>query len=110
MDCDILARIYHLRQERNWSEYKLSIESGIPQTTISSWYKKNMLPSIPSLKKICDGFGITMIQFFSSDHGIDYTNNLSSEQIELLEEWNSLSKKHRKDAIYLIKCLKETNT
>ena len=88
MDFDILARIYHLRQERN---------------------KKNMLPSIPSLKKICDGFGITMTQFFSSDHGIDYTNNLSREQIELLEEWNSLSKKHRKDAIYFIKCLKETN-
>ena len=40
---------------------------------------------------------------------INRASSRTNEQIELLEEWNSLSKKHRKDAIYFIKCLKETN-
>jgi len=37
---DILERILQLREEKGWSEYKLSVESGIPQSTISSWFRK----------------------------------------------------------------------
>ena len=52
----ILERIAQLRRDRNWTEYRLSIESKIPQTTISSWYKKKLCPSILSLSKIWRGF------------------------------------------------------
>lgn len=62
---DILKRIVDLRTERNWTEYQLAERSGLTQSTISSWYRKNMLPTIPSLSKICDAFGITLSQFFS---------------------------------------------
>ena len=31
----VLERILQLKDERNWSEYRLSEESGIAQTTIS---------------------------------------------------------------------------
>lgn len=61
---DILKRIVDLRTERNWTEYQLAERSGLTQSTISSWYRKNMLPTIPSLSKICDAFGITLSQFF----------------------------------------------
>lgn len=57
---DILKRIVDLRTERNWTEYQLAERSGLTQSTISSWYRKNMLPTIPSLSKICDAFGITL--------------------------------------------------
>ena len=56
---EILDKITQYRLERNWSEYQLAERSGLTQSTISSWYRKNMLPSIPSLEKICDAFGIT---------------------------------------------------
>jgi len=51
---DILKRIVDLRKERNWTEYQLAEQSGLTQSTISSWYRKNMLPTIPSLTKLCD--------------------------------------------------------
>ena len=64
---DVLARITALRTGRNWSEYQLAERSGLTQSTISSWYRKNMMPSIPSLERICDAFDITLSQFFLED-------------------------------------------
>ena len=48
---DILATITKYREERNWTEYQLAERSGLPQSTISSWYRKNLIPTIPSLEK-----------------------------------------------------------
>ena len=48
---NVLDRIVELRLERGWTEYQLSQQSGITQSTISAWYRKNTLPSIPSLQK-----------------------------------------------------------
>ena len=59
---DILKRIVDLRKERNWTEYQLATKSGLTQSTISSWYRKDLVPSIPSLEKICSAFGITLSQ------------------------------------------------
>ena len=53
---NVLDRIVELRLERGWTEYQLSQQSGITQSTISAWYRKNTLPSIPSLQKICNAF------------------------------------------------------
>ena len=52
---DILEKITKLREARKWTEYMLSEKSGLAQSTISSWYKKNMLPSITSLEKYAMG-------------------------------------------------------
>ena len=46
---DILAAITEYRLERGWTEYQLAERSGLPQSTISSWYRKNMVPTVPSL-------------------------------------------------------------
>ena len=43
---DILARIIKLRQARGWSEYQLAVKSALPQSTISSWYRKDLVPSV----------------------------------------------------------------
>lgn len=80
---DILNRIIDLREERHWSEYQLAEKSGLTQSTISTWYRKNMLPSIPSLAKICDAFGISMSQFFLEEN--DRTVLLTDRQIRLIE-------------------------
>ena len=65
---NVLERIVELREERHWTEYQLAEKSGLTQSTISSWYRKNMLPTIPSLTKICDAFGISISQFFLEDN------------------------------------------
>ena len=54
---DILEKISSHRKERNWTEYELAKRSDLPQSTISSWYRKNMQPSLISLDKIAKAFG-----------------------------------------------------
>ena len=85
---DILAVITENRETRGWTEYQLAEESGLTQSTISSWYRKNTIPSIPSLEKICSAFGITLSQFFSTEMD-NFT--LTTQQKELLKEAGRLT-------------------
>lgn len=80
---NILDRITEMREERHWTEYQLAEKSGLTQSTISSWYRKDMLPTIPSLLKICDAFGISMSQFFLEDNA--QTVLLNDKQRKLLD-------------------------
>lgn len=85
---DVLERITYYRKQKNWSEYQLAEHSGLTQSTISSWYRKNMIPTIPSLEKICNAFGITLSQFFSTE---DDDFALTDCQKELLKEAGRLT-------------------
>lgn len=95
----VLERILQLRLERGWSEYRLSEESGIAQTTISSWFGKNVTPSIPSLEKICNAYHITLSQFFNYD---DKPVDLTEKQIELIRHWNRLSSQQQNIVLDLL--------
>lgn len=84
---DILSAITELREMRGWSEYQLAERSGLPQSTISSWYRKRMIPTVPSLEKICAAFGITLSQLFASG---DDPVSLTDSQRALLSRWARL--------------------
>ena len=90
---DILQEITRLRMKRGWSEYELAKYSGLTQSTISTWYSKNQMPTIPSLQKICDGLGITMTQFFAEDEDLI---SLTKERREVLDDWSSLNFQQQK--------------
>lgn len=96
---DILATITKYREERGWSEYQLSERSGLPQSTISSWYRKNMIPTVLSLEKICKAFGITLSQLFAEE---DSVVSLTASQKVLLERWSRLSKEQQEAVFMLI--------
>jgi transcriptional regulator with XRE-family HTH domain len=96
---DILAVITTYRESRGWSEYQLAERSGLPQSTISSWYRKNMVPTIPSLEKICDAFGITLSQLFSEE---DAPVSLTASQKQLLEKWSRLTEDQQAAVFTLI--------
>ena len=85
---DILAEITRLRLNRNWSEYQLAQHSGISQSTISTWYRKNQVPTIQTLEKVCLGFGITLSQFLAND---DDAVSLTESQKEPLDCWAALT-------------------
>ena len=85
---DILSTITKYRNDRNWTEYQLAERSGLPQSTISSWYRKNMTPTVASLEKICDAFGITLSQLFAEG---DASVTLTASQRKLLESWSKLN-------------------
>lgn len=96
---DILAAITIYREERGWTEYQLAEHSGLPQSTISSWYRKNMVPTIPSLEKICGAFGITLSQLFAEG---DVPVSLTESQRRLLERWVRLSEEQQAVVFALI--------
>ena len=96
---DILAAITSYREARGWSEYQLAERSGLPQSTISSWYRKNMIPTIPSLEKICAAFGITLSQLFAEG---DTTVSLTDSQKKLLERWARLNEEQQAVVFALI--------
>ncbi|MBR7185108.1 MAG: helix-turn-helix transcriptional regulator [Clostridia bacterium] len=96
---DILNTIIKYREERDWTEYQLAERSGLPQSTISSWYRKNMIPSIPSLEKICLAFGITLSQLFAEE---DTAVSLTESQRKLLESWSRLTEEQQAVVFALI--------
>ena len=53
---DILGRIEQERLSRGWSEYALAENSGLTQSTISTWRRRNLQPNVASIEKICAGF------------------------------------------------------
>ena len=95
---DALQRIKDLLNQYNWSVYKLSIKSGLPQSTLANMFARNNLPTIPTLEMICKGFGITLSEFFNYE-----TNDqlLSAQQI-LLTKYNKLNEDQKKLIIDII--------
>ena len=85
---DVLGLIRKNREARGWTEYQLAERSGLPQSTISSWYQKGMTPSFSSLEKICDAFGLTLSQFFADGEAL---LALTPGQRGMLEKWLRLS-------------------
>lgn len=96
---DILATITKNREDRGWTEYQLAEHSGLPQSTISSRYRKNMVPTIPSLEKICAAFGITLSQLFAEG---DAPVLLTQSQQKLLERWSRLTEDQQAVVLALI--------
>lgn len=95
----ILDRILQLRDERGWTEYRLSEEAGISQSTISSWFRENVNPSKASLEKICKAYNITLSQFFAFDNE---PVTLTEKQRRVLDGWNKLNPKQQEIILELL--------
>ena len=97
---DILGRIDRERLARGWSEYSLAENSGLTQSTLSTWRRRNLQPNVTSIEKICHGFGITLSQFFEEDAAV---HHLTEEQKSLLTIWDRLSPSQRIAILDLIR-------
>ena len=63
----VILRIEQLCIERNMSKYELFKLSGVPQSTLTSIKKKRCKsPKINTIYAICEGFGISLEEFFAS--------------------------------------------
>ncbi len=96
---DILHRITEQRQFHNWTEYQLAQKAGLPQSTISSWYRKQMLPSLQSLEKICVAFDMTMAQFLAEN---DSLTEITHDQRKLLDRWELLTPRQKQAFLELM--------
>ena len=61
-------RILELLGERKMSIHKLAMESAVPPSSIKNiLYGKSKNPGVVTLKMLCDGLGITLIDFFDTE-------------------------------------------
>ena len=62
-------RILELLEERKMSIHKLAMESAVAPSSIKNiLYGKSKNPGIVTLKMLCDGFGITIVDFFNTEN------------------------------------------
>lgn len=98
---DMHARLQQLLRERGWTEYRLSRECGLAQSTIGNIFRRNTVPSIATLETICGGFGITMSQFFAEAEMVELTPDMK----ELFDCWIYLKPTQKAAAIQMLKAM-----
>lgn len=104
---EIIDRIKFLCESRSWSLYRLAKESNITYSTLCTMLHKANAPSIPSLIKICNGFGISLSEFFDTNNDVAL---LTTEEKEYLHNWNKLSDQNKQIANkYISYLLSEQN-
>ena len=60
-------RLLELLGERRMSIHKLAMESAVPPSSIKNiLYGKSINPGIVTIKMLCDGFGISLSDFFDT--------------------------------------------
>jgi len=95
---DIRKRIKALMDERQWTEYRLTKESGLPASTIANIFHRDTIPSIATIETICVAFGISLSQFFSEGNMV----TLTDEQMTLLNRWATLNDEQKQALISLL--------
>ena len=64
----VISRILELCEERKLSVNKLCNISGVTQSTVNNIISgRNNSTTISTIKKLCDGFGISITEFFDSE-------------------------------------------
>ncbi len=65
----VKKRFEELCYARDITFCKLASISGVPYTTVKSiLYDQSKNPGISTIKKLCDGLGITITEFFDTDY------------------------------------------
>lgn len=63
----VANRIRELCKERKFTTNRIAVFCGVPQGTLKSILNgESKNPGISNIKKLCDGFGITLGEFFST--------------------------------------------
>ena len=64
----VINRLMRLCEERRWTVNHLANVSGVSTSTVKSiLYGNSRNPGVVTIKKLCDGFGITLNEFFSGN-------------------------------------------
>lgn len=96
---DTHMRLRQLLRERGWTEYRLSKECGLSESTLANIFRRNTLPSIGTLEAICKGFGITLSQFFAEGDMVEITPEVK----ELFESWVCLTAEQKSAVLQMMR-------
>jgi transcriptional regulator with XRE-family HTH domain len=98
---DVHGKLQQLLDEHGWSKYQLARRCGLSDATIANIFRRNTMPSIPTLEAICHGYGITLSQFFAEGEMVELTPALK----EVFDNWISLSPEQKIPAQQMLKAM-----
>ena len=100
---DVHEKLQKLLDERVWTKYQLARKCGLSDATIANIFRRNTMPSIPTLEAICRGYGITLSQFFAEGEMVELTPDLK----EVFDNWTSLSPEQKAAAGQMLKAMNQ---
>lgn len=89
-------QLEYYKMKKRMTTYMLISMSGLNISVIRRIQNKESIPTVETIQKLCDGFGITMSQFFAGDAEkirqfneaqsdvMDYMDQMSSEQQQMM--------------------------
>lgn len=101
----VLVKIRELMEERHWSIQDLSKYAGIPRSTLTNMFRRETMPSLPTLEAIALAFGISPMQLFGSENEMV---ELTSEQRAFFEKWRALTAEQKRLVGELVENLNQT--
>ncbi|MDE7364472.1 MAG: helix-turn-helix domain-containing protein [Ruminococcus sp.] len=100
---DTHERLRQLLAERGWSVYRLAVNCELSESTLANIFKRNTVPSVATLEAICNGFGITLSQFFAENEMVELTPELK----ELFDNWVNLTIEQKSAIQQLLKSMQK---
>lgn len=109
----ISEKIFALLEQRGMSQKEFSERTGISQSTISDWKRKQTNPSADKILKICEVLQVSPYELlseekdsyfgFSADHDIV----LSRDETLLLENYRNFSSRQKERLMGYLEALRE---
>jgi len=99
---DVNEKIRKMMEDRGWSAYRLTEESGLSNSTISNLFKRKNTPTLNTLESICRAFGMSLHEFFGGENFYR-----DEEERELLRCWMGLKKEQKVLIMEMIKSFKK---
>ena len=103
---DYLEKLKVLMKQHNLTEYKLAQKADVAQSTINSLFRKNNLPTIPTLESLLIAMDMTLSEFFY-DEALMKKHEL--EEQNLLKTWGLLTKDQKQAILKLIELLLDSS-
>lgn len=88
---DVINRIEALLKFKHWTPYKLAKEANMSYSNLNNILNRHSCPSIATLEKICNGFNISLSEFFAFDENPLRNNELSETHQDIINSYESLS-------------------
>ena len=98
---DINGKLNRLMAERGWTKDKLAKECGLSESTLANVFSRNTMPSLATLDSMCQGFRISLSQFFADEEMIEYTPDLK----ELYQAWCYLTPEQKDAILHVMKAM-----
>lgn len=102
---DVNEKLRKMLKERGLTTYKMAELSGLSHTTLANVFKRNTVPSINTLRAICNGFGITLSQFFAEEEMVEMTPELK----DLFNGWLTLNPTQKEAVQRVIKAMNNSD-